>query len=51
MFLKILFIIAAVAGVALVFVVSWFWTLLLVPMVIILGWDFLRDLFNKKKVK
>lgn len=48
MFLKILFVLAAIVGVALVFVASWFWTLLLIPMVIIMLWDIIRSFLEKK---
>lgn len=48
MILKIVFLIAGVAGIVLVFLVSWFWTLLLAPMVIILAIDIVSNFFKKR---
>ena len=45
---KIIFLIFAVVGVVAVFFVSWFWTALLVPMVIILAVDIVSSFFKKK---
>jgi len=51
MVLKILFLIIAIAGVALIFFVSWFWRLLLAPMIIIMLVDVVSGLFKKKRKK
>ncbi len=46
---KLLFIIVALCGIALVFFVSWFWRLLLVPMIVVLLVDGIGGLFRKKE--
>ncbi|MDP2632553.1 MAG: hypothetical protein Q8P25_02430 [Candidatus Curtissbacteria bacterium] len=45
---KLIFLIVAIALAVLVFYVSWFWRLLLVPMIVILVVDVLGSLFRKK---
>jgi len=49
--IKIIFTLAAVAGIVLVFYVSWFWRLLLIPMIIIVLWDVASSFFKKKQKK
>jgi len=49
--IKIVFVLAAVGGIVLVFFVSWFWRLLLVPMIIIVLWDVGSGFFKKKRGK
>ncbi len=49
MILKIIFIIGGIAGIVLVFFVSWFWRLLLVPMIVIMLADVVMELFKKKR--
>ncbi|MDO8486738.1 MAG: hypothetical protein Q7S45_00375 [Candidatus Curtissbacteria bacterium] len=48
MILKILFLLAGIVGIILVFFVSWFWRLLLVPMIVIMLWDVVSGFFKKK---
>jgi len=48
MFLKIIFIIAGIAGIVATFYVSWFWRGLIIPMVIILLADVVWEIFKKK---
>lgn len=48
---KIVFLIAAIAGIVLVFFVSWFWRLLLIPMIVIVLWDVVSSFFKKKTGK
>jgi len=45
---KIIVLVVIVVGIVAVFFVSWFWTLLLIPMVIILGVDIISSFFKKK---
>jgi len=47
MLLKIIFIIAAIAGMVAIFYASWFWRALLVPMVLILLADVVVGFFKK----
>lgn len=49
MLLKIIFILAGIAGIVLVFYVSWFWRALIIPMIIIMMFDVVRSFFKKKK--
>jgi len=49
MILKIIFLLAGIAGIILVFFVSWFWRLLLAPMIVIMLWDVLASLVKKKR--
>jgi len=49
MFLKIVFAVAGIIGIIAIFYVSWFWRLLIAPMVLILFWDTIATLFIKKK--
>lgn len=49
MALKIIFLLAGIAGIVLVFFVSWFWRLLLVPMIVIMLWDVIASLFKRGK--
>ncbi|EKD57439.1 MAG: hypothetical protein ACD_57C00298G0003 [uncultured bacterium] len=48
MFLKIIFIIAGIAGIVATFYVSWFWRGLIIPMVIILLADVVWEILKKK---
>lgn len=48
MLLKIVFILAAAAGIVAVFFVSWFWRALIVPMVLIIFVDVVLSVFKKK---
>lgn len=48
MLLKIVFVLAAVAGIVAVFYVSWFWRALIVPMVLVLLIDVVLSVFKKK---
>jgi len=48
LFVKTLFIAAAIAGIVAVFFASWFWRLLLIPMILILLWDGVRSLWGRK---
>lgn len=48
MLLKIIFSIAAIAGLVAIFYVSWFWRALIAPMVILLLADVVLSLFKKK---
>jgi len=50
MFIKIVFIIAGIAGMVAIFYASWFWRALLVPMVLILFADVVLG-FLKKETK
>ena len=45
---KFLFIILALAGIVVVFYVSWFWRAFLIPMVAILLWDVVSSFVRKK---
>ena len=47
MFIRLLFILLAIGLVVAVFFVSWFWRLLLVPMIVILLWDGVRGMLKK----
>ncbi|MBI2598833.1 hypothetical protein HYW40_01260 [Candidatus Curtissbacteria bacterium] len=49
MLLKILFLLAGIAGIVLIFFVSWFWRLLLLPMIVIMLWDVGSSLLKKKR--
>ena len=48
---KIIFTLAALGGIVLVFYVSWFWRILLIPMIIIVLWDVASSFFKKKRGK
>lgn len=48
MVLKIVYILGATFGIVLIFYVSWFWRLLLAPMIVILVWDFVSRFLGKK---
>jgi len=45
---KVLFLILALAGIVAVFYVSWFWRLLLIPMIVILVVDVVGSFVRKK---
>ncbi|MBI2327552.1 hypothetical protein HYU92_04505 [Candidatus Curtissbacteria bacterium] len=47
MLIKFLFFLLAIGLIFLTFFVSWFWRLLLVPMIVILLWDGVRGLIGK----
>ncbi|MBI4037853.1 hypothetical protein HY382_02300 [Candidatus Curtissbacteria bacterium] len=51
MTLKIVFAVAAVAGLVAIFYVSWFWRALIAPMVILLFADVILSLFKKRDDK
>ena len=46
-FLRVGFVLGIVIGIIAVFYASWFWRLLLVPMIVILLWDGVRSLWRK----
>jgi hypothetical protein len=46
---KLVFLIVALAGVVLVFYVSWFWRALIIPMVVIILIDVTSSFLRKKK--
>ena len=48
MLLKIVFVLAAIAGIVAIFYVSWFWRALIAPMIILLIADVVMSLFRKK---
>jgi hypothetical protein len=49
--IKIVFTLAAIGGIVLVFYVSWFWRLLLIPMIVIVLWDVASSFLRKKQKK
>lgn len=49
MLLKLVFVIAGIAGIVAIFYVSWFWRALIAPMVILLFADVILGLFKKQK--
>ncbi len=51
MILKIIFIIAGIAGMVAIFYASWFWRALLIPMVLILFADVVLGYFKKETKK
>jgi len=48
MLIKIVFVLAAIAGIVAIFYVSWFWRALIVPMVILLLADVILGIFKKR---
>jgi hypothetical protein len=52
MWIKILFVVVSIAGVVVIFLVSWFWSMFLIPIVLLLLYDvgssFWKE-FKKKK--
>ena len=51
MLFKIIFVMAAIAGIVAIFYVSWFWRALIAPMIILLLADVVMSLFKKKSSK
>jgi len=49
MLLKIVFIIAVIAGIVAIFYVSWFWRALITPMIILLLGDVILSFFKKEQ--
>jgi len=47
--LKIVFVIAAIAGIVAIFYVSWFWRALIAPMIILLLADVISSFWRKTK--
>ena len=46
---KVLFATAGIAGVVAIFFFSWFWRLLLTPILVIIFWDLASSFFSSKK--
>ena len=47
---KIVFVLAALAGIVAIFYVSWFWRALIAPMIILLLADIISSFWKKTKV-
>ncbi len=48
MLTKIVFILAAIAGIVAIFYASWFWRALLIPMILLLLADLVMSFLNRK---
>gem|GEM_PF-4487326 len=45
---KIFLLIVSILGVGIIFWISWFWSLFIIPIIVLLGWDILSSYLRKK---